>query len=187
MDLESTFNDVLSLAQEANDAGAGWVTLVRYLEEHTGESLRKLADLDIERDVDNVRRQIQELVSSEPPPSDLDAVYFGLFDALDDDAAEVAGYYLAGVKGFDPTDGDSLCDPAWWPEGRYLVSEVLNAVKEAELSASVDGQTNLRAFLGYAGQLGGGLLISKFAAAGLFPGYHYVVGLDEGDFAEITT
>ena len=36
MDLESTFNDVLSLAQEANSAGAGWVSLVLYLEERTG-------------------------------------------------------------------------------------------------------------------------------------------------------
>ena len=36
MDLESTFNDVLSLTREANSAGAGWVSLVLHLEERTG-------------------------------------------------------------------------------------------------------------------------------------------------------
>jgi hypothetical protein len=42
---------------------------------------------------------------------------------------DVVGYYLAGVEGFDPDDVDSLCDPAWWPEGRYLQSMLLQAVK----------------------------------------------------------
>ena len=185
MDLESTFSDVVSLAQAADSPGAGWVSLVRYLEDRSGESLPQLAVVDIERDVENVRRRLQELISSEPPPNDLNAVYFGLFDALDDDGAEVMGYYIAGVKDFDPMDGDSLCDPAWWPEGRYLESAVLSLIKNAELSAKANGQTELRALLSYAGRLGGGLLISKFAAAGLFPGHHCVVGFDEGDFAEI--
>lgn len=185
MNLESTFNDILSLARAATSVRAGWASLVRYLEERSGESLGKLADIDIDRDVENIHRQLQELVDSEPPPGDLNAVYFGLFDAVDDDDAEVIGYYIAGVKDFNPTDGDTLCDPAWWPEGRYLESDALNAVKNAEHSAKANGQTELRALLSYAGKLGGGLLISKFASAGLFPGQHCVVGFDEGDFAEI--
>ena len=56
-------------------------------------------------------------------------MYFGLFDAFDDDGVEESGYYVAGV----------------------------------------------------------GLLVSKFAAAGLFPDLHYVVGFDDGDITEITT
>jgi hypothetical protein len=36
VDLGSTFNDALSLAREANNAGAGWVSLVLDLEERTG-------------------------------------------------------------------------------------------------------------------------------------------------------
>ncbi len=142
MDLESTFNDVVSLTRQANSAGAGWMSLVRYLEQRSGESLPQLLAVDIDRDVENIRRQLQELVSSEPPPGDLNAVYFGLFDALDNDNAEVMGYYVAGVKNFDPTDGDSLCDPAWWPAGRYLESNALNAVKDAELSAKATGKQN---------------------------------------------
>ena len=187
MDLASTFDDVLSIARQGKNADTAWASLVRYLEERGGASLRQLADVDMQRDVESVRQHIQKLVSSEPPPSDLNAVYFGLFDAVDGDGAEVIGYYIAGVRGFDPEDGDSLCDPAWWPEKRYLRSEALDAVKDAELRAKAGGQTEVQALLGYAGQLGTALLVSRFSSAGLFPGRHCVVGFDSGDFAEIAT
>ena len=74
MDLEFTFNDVLNLAQQASSAGATWMSLVRYLEERSGKSLQQLSAVDIERDVESVRQQIQELVTNEPPPSVKSAV-----------------------------------------------------------------------------------------------------------------
>jgi hypothetical protein len=185
IDLAPTFDDVLRMARQAEDVGAAWEGLVAYLEDRSGEPLPHLAGVDVKRDVEGVRRQLLKLVRTEPPPKDLNAVYFGLFDTVSDDGERGIGYYVAGVRGFDPNDGDSLCNPAWWPDGRYLRSQALNAVKHEEVSAGVRGQTDLRALLGYAGQLGAALLVSKFASSGLFPGHHYVVGFDSGDFAEI--
>jgi hypothetical protein len=186
MDLASTFDDVVKIAKNAENPDAGWAFLVGYLEKRGGEPLRQLAAVDIQRDVDKVRGQIRELVSGEPPPNDLNAVYFGLFDTEDDEGAETIGYYITGVTRFDPKDGDSLCNPAWWPDARYLTSATLNAIKGAEVSAAASGQTDLRQLLGYSGQLGAALLLSRFASAGLFPGLHQVVGFDSGDFAQIS-
>jgi hypothetical protein len=185
MDLSRTFDEVVRIARTADSADAAWGSLIGYLESLGGERLPRLAAVDIQRDVDEVRRQIHELAKGEPPPEGLDTVYFGLFDGEDDGGGEVLGYYIAGVKGFDPEDGDSLCTPAWWPEGRYLTSDALNAIKDAVRLAGEHGQTDLRELLGYAGQLGGGLLVSRFAVVGLFPGLRQVVGFDSGDFAEI--
>ncbi|HEV8482619.1 MAG TPA: hypothetical protein VGV87_03590 [Blastocatellia bacterium] len=185
MDLALTFDDVVRIAQAAKDPGSGWTFLVSYLENRGGKALPQLATVDLQQDIRELRRQIQELLASEPPPRELNAVYFGLFDAVDDDGVEVIGYYVAGLKEFNPENGDSLCNPAWLPEGRYLASTALDAVKEAEVSAGTTGHADLRALLGYAGQLGAALLVSRFGSADLFPDLHRVVGFDSGDFAEI--
>ena len=149
------------------------------------EGLLSLANVPIEADVKRVRQQIVTLLRSEPPPSSVKAIYFGLFDAVADDGSQPIGYYLAGVDGFDAADKDCLCNPTWWPEGRYLTSRALDAVKEAEVVARNSGRDNDHALIGYAGQLGAALLISRFASTGLFPGLRRVVGFDSGDIAEI--
>ena len=187
MDLASTFHGVVKIAQTALGPESGWHSLVGYLEQQSSDSLPRLRSVNMQQDVEEIRRQLVELIKGEPPPKNLNAIYFGLFDTAGEDGVEGIGYYVAGVKGFDPEDGDSLCNPAWWPEGRYLSSATLNAVKEAELSYAASGQAEKRALLGYAGQLGAALLVSRFASIGLLPDLRRVVGFDSGDFAEIAT
>jgi len=183
MDLASTFNEVVRLAHDATDPMSGWSSLIGYLEGWAGEPL-SIPVVSADEDVRDLRAQLEAVVKAEPPPAGLNAVYFGLFDTTDDGGREGVGYYVAGVKKFDPEDGDSLCSPAWWPEGRYLASAILNSVKEAELSSAA-GKEEVRALLSYAGQLGAALLISRFAVRGLFPNLTRVVGFDSGDFAAI--
>lgn len=87
------------------------------------------------------------------------------------------------VNRFDRRADDSLCDPVWWPEGRYLKSAALDAVKQVELAAAEAGDEAMRSLLSYAGQLGAALLVTKFASRGLFAGLPRVVGFDSGDLA----
>ena len=49
-----------------------------------------------------------------------------------DGGARVTGY-VSGVEGFNPEDGDSLCGPARWPDGRYLQSAALDAIRALEV------------------------------------------------------
>jgi hypothetical protein len=184
MDLASTFNEVVRLVHDATDPVSGWSSLIGYLENRAGDQL-SIPAVSAGEDVRGLREQLEALVKAEPPPADLNAVYFGLFDTTDDGGREGIGYYVAGVEKFDPDDGDSLCSPAWWPEGRYLASAALNSIKEAELSSAAAGKEEVRCLLSYTGQLGAALLVSRFAARGLFLNLTRVVGFDSGDFAEM--
>lgn len=185
MDLAQGFDDVVRIVKDSNDAASAWTSLVGYLESRIGDRIPQLANIDVREDVGEVRRQLEDLLKAEPPPGDLNAFYFGLFDGLSDNGAEAIGYYIAGVKGYDSRDDDTLRNPAWWPEGRHLGSVTLDAIKESELFAGTSQHPDRRAFLGYAGQLGAALIVSRFASAGLFPGRHRLVGFASGDFVEI--
>jgi hypothetical protein len=186
MDLAMAFNETLQIINSASDAESGWKSLYGYLSRKVGNPLPDLASVQIARDIEDVHSQIEQLMQSHPLPSNADAIYFGLFDTVNDAGIEGIGYYIAGVSGFDPDDGDSLCDPIWWPEGRYLSSTTLDSVKKAEVAANTLGDKNTERFLGYAGQLGTALLISRFASANLAGKFRRVVGFDSGDFAELS-
>lgn len=185
MDLAQAFHQVVDMADRAESASGGFQDLLAFLEAHAPYSLSSLRTIDIVQDVSRLRTQLAELLRSEPPPTSVDTLYFGLFDGADDNGIEQIGFYVAGVEGFEPTNPDSLCEPVWWPEGRHLSSDALDAVKAAELSAAHKELQDERQLLGYAGQLGVGLLVSKFASAGLRPGTRCVVGFDSGDFSEV--
>ncbi|MGE0144387.1 MAG: hypothetical protein AB7I19_11410 [Planctomycetota bacterium] len=132
-----------------------------------------------------MHRQLSQLIQRDPPPDDIDALWFGLFDAVDEEGSECIGYYVAGIRGFDEDDPDSRCSPAWWPEGRYLASATLAAIKEAEIEAGRRGADGQRAYMGYAGQLGAALLVSRFGAEGLAGRRQLVVGFDSGDYVVV--
>lgn len=57
----------------------------------------------------------------------------------------------------------------------------------AELDAAQRGAEKERAWLGYAGQLGAALILSRFAVAGLAGTRQLVVGFDSGDHVVLGT
>lgn len=185
MDQVASYYEVVRISAEFVDPINAWATLVAYLESVSGTPLPDLRTVDVQADLAQIQRQIERLVQSEPPPENLKAVYFGLFDTSDDDDNRGIGFYVSGVEAFDTNDGDSLCSPAWWPEGRYLSSASLDAIKAAELAAGSSEKTDLHSLLGYAGQLGAALIVVKFAAGIPFTGLKRVVGFDSGDFVEL--
>ena len=185
MDLAAAFHEVVRISAECRHPTDGWLALVAYLESAAGTALPNLRSVDVAGDVRGVREQLEQLLQSEPMPRNLNAVWFGLFDAIEDDHKRTIGFYVAGVEAFDVNNGDSLCDPAWWPEGRYLSSTSLDAIKSAELAAASSKNPNVAAVLGYGGQLGAALIVVKFASAHLFGGLKRVVGFDSGDFSEL--
>src|SRR5262245_38450578 len=120
MDLAKSFHRVIEIAEGATTVDDAWASLVKYLHASL-QAPRKtsFASVPIDQDVATVRASLKRLLRDEPPLKTIDAFYFGLFDAVDDSGTETIGYYVAGIAGFDPDDADTLCDPAWWPDGRY--------------------------------------------------------------------
>jgi len=133
--------------------------------------------LDIAADVADVREQMQTPLFFEPIPEAVTALYFGLFTAVDQETREeYAGYYICGVGDFDPNDSDTLCDPVYLPDLRYMRSDVLDRVIGAAQKHPEHAH-----FLQYAAMLGLAALITKFAAEQFSRTYRVVVGFDAGD------
>jgi hypothetical protein len=139
----------------------------------------------IDEDVAAVQAQVEAAARRDPLPDGIDALWFGLFDACDDEGAAHIGYYVAGIRGFDSKDPDSRCSPAWWPEGRYLECRALATIKLLEIQARDRSDPSARSFLGYAGQLGAALLVSRFAGRAVAGQRQIVVGFDSGDYAVV--
>jgi hypothetical protein len=187
MDPVESYDAVVRLVANANEPRAAWRDFVQFVAAQVGEkSSAPLRNVDPELEVKVVREQLATLFEREPPSTEIDTFYFGLFDALGPDETEEIGFYVSGIQGFDPENGDSLCDPAWWPDGRYLESDALASVKAGELRAAAADCQEERTFLGYAGQLGAALIVSRFSVAGLAGGRRIVVGFDSGDFVELS-
>ncbi|MEE9393969.1 MAG: hypothetical protein V3W41_15820 [Planctomycetota bacterium] len=179
---------VLRIANEAKDAESAWGSLVGFLKNQVGEGLCVgLSAVEITKDVARVNSQLTRLFRDEVPDENLEAFYFGLFDAASQDPdgkdTTVVGYYVSGIEYYDDEDSDNLCRPAWWPEGRYLGSEALEAIKRAEVVAKVEGEFEASSCLSYGGQLGAALIVSRFAMEGLEQGRLLLVGFDSGDHA----
>lgn len=180
IDFAVIFDRTCRVAQTCESPGAGWRAMCRLAADELGQqSIASIASLDLDAEARRARSSLSALMKKEPPPRAIDTLLFGLFDSVEGDET-VAGYYVAGVIGFDPGDGDSLCDPAWWPKGRYLRSDALDAILAAARETSGDART----MLDYALRFGAAAVISRFAAEG-HP-HRIVVGFDDGDFAELT-
>ena len=132
MDLAMIFGRIASLVNTASDLDDGWDTLRDFLESGSPDLSRELDDIDIRQDVQDVAEQVRAVLKSEPPPETVDAIYFGLFDTIDDSGEVDIGYYVSGAVGYAKGGHDALCPPAWWPDRRYLASDALSVLRRVE-------------------------------------------------------
>lgn len=177
------FHRVVAIAKNAKSVGSGWDELLAYFAAQVdAAALVRLRGIPISDEVSSVREQLGAIFHASPPTVRLEALYFGLFDSLDENEKECIGFYVAGIDKFDAGSGDGLCKPAWCPEECYISSDALDAVKEAELAAA----GTQRRFLSYAGQIGVALLLVQFSTVGVLPDARRLVGFDSGDIANLT-
>jgi hypothetical protein len=181
-DFAAVFNELARIARTADSVQTGWRDMCAVADAAIGTDLTaSVANLDLESDITQVRRSLEKVIDDHPPPKTVDTLLFGLFDEATSDGGGVrAGYYVAGIGGFRPDDGDSICDPDWWPDGRYFGSDVLDSILAI---ATRSDEPEKQTMLDYALRFGAAALISRFAAQKL--PYRIVVAFDEGDFAEI--
>jgi hypothetical protein len=180
--------DVLGIGNQAKDPISGYQALLVYLATYsTKAAILALEGANLDKDVASIRAELAKLRDKEPPPRRVKAVYFGLFDSVNHRGQESVGFYVTGHEEYDEHDPDSLCEPIWEPEGRYLRSQVLRQVKMAAMAAGARGDGGAQSLLGYAGQFGVAILLAKFASNALLKeGMRCVVGFDSGDVVEVS-
>lgn len=99
MDVAESFHEVVRIAQSADEPLAAWHVLTKYLQQSSKVDLAELADVDIRADVEQVQLQLIELIQQEPPPRDINALYFGLFDTIDEDDDRGRTYRVGAPRG----------------------------------------------------------------------------------------
>jgi hypothetical protein len=113
----------------------------------------RFRDLDLESDQKELTSWLRKLLESEPPPTTINGLWFGLFNPYLDDGQPTSCLYLAGSERFDPsmTIPDWACGPAYFPEGRYSSSPVLTKIYRDSNAApgQVGGQAEYALCLGY--------------------------------------
>lgn len=132
----------------------GMSLLIDYCAEHEPwQGWDVLRKLEFESDQLNLKRWLEDLLTQEPPPDDVNAFWFGLFNPVIK-GKSTCGLYAAGTKTFDREDEDFewACDPAWLPDGRYAKSQILNDIYQ-RVNKAKDSVSSYQYVLclGYAG------------------------------------
>lgn len=120
-----------------------------------------LRKLEFASDQQKLKQWLDLLLTHEPPPHEIKAFWFGLFNPVIN-GQSTCGLYLAGTETFDRKDEDFewACDPVWFPDGRYAESKILDDIYQRIKSAkdAVSSYEYVLCF-GYAG-----LVVSHLAA-----------------------
>jgi hypothetical protein len=178
--LVTVFERIVELVRSSIDPQTCWADV---LEIAGQRSSALLASLDFPTDIASLASQVEGVVAVDPIPSEVTFLWFGLFDLRTGDEE---GFYISGGTGTNP-DRDQR--RIYWPEGRYLTSRVLDAIKatimQVERSARHKGKelSDEYCLLDYAIMFGAAALFTRFVVRALTIRLPVYVGFDSGDWA----
>jgi hypothetical protein len=131
-DIAQAHDKVAAVVSSRVGVDDGMSLLIDYCAEnepwHGWNVLRKL---EFASDQQNLKQWLDQLLTHEPPPHEIKAFWFGLFNPVIN-GKSTCGLYLAGTETFDGNDEDFewACDPAWFPSERYAESQVLDGISQ---------------------------------------------------------
>ena len=102
------------------------------------QGVERLYELPFEKETEELKVWAQSILQFQPPPPSIQAYYFGLFDSVGKDRNVRPCLYLSGSELFDEREEnqDWACSPSYFPEGRYIISEVLIVLEERARSTA---------------------------------------------------
>lgn len=88
---------------------------------------KRLRKLEFEKDADSLLEWLKRLMKKEPPPDNINGLWFGLHNPVLDDGEPSCQMYVGGSAGFDQGSDSNewVCQQTWKPKGRYSSSRVL--------------------------------------------------------------
>lgn len=179
-DYGSIFVALRDIVRESHSPQTGWSAVLDETERH-GAVPAELRAWDVAGEVGALREKLAEVLRGAPVPPDIRFIYFGLFDARDEETdAPVAGFTIGGGADEDPDLAAAEGRLTYLPESRYFISPLLDAIQAASEREEHDS-----ALMSYALVFGAAALLAKHATEGLLEAYTLVVGFDEGDRAVI--
>jgi hypothetical protein len=87
----------------------------------------RLRRLDFAMDAKSLTKWLEHLLKNEPPPDNINGLWFGLYNPQLDDGEPSCQMYVGCSSGFDPGSDSNewVCQQSWAPKGRYSSSQVL--------------------------------------------------------------
>lgn len=113
-----------------HDAMQPWLQYCRKAAPDLEGTWNELSLLDFDGDFLRLTEWATNLLRLEPPTSNINGLWFGLFNPVLHDGQADCQFYLSGSSHFDKVDPNSdwHCVQDYWPNGRYAQSEVLTAI-----------------------------------------------------------
>ncbi|MCA9274978.1 MAG: hypothetical protein KDA29_03035 [Phycisphaerales bacterium] len=87
-----------------------------------GDIADTIRSIEYESTYNDLREWLRDLVRIDPPPNDMQALYFGLADFIPNEGSpvEYVQFYLDGSPSFDPDDGGEWACECSWTYGSNL-------------------------------------------------------------------
>jgi hypothetical protein len=118
---------ILASKTTANDA---WDNFINFHEQITSKSYwTTLRHLDIEADQTEIVAWLRQLLTDNPVPKTIVAIWIGILKFADNNK-EIPTIYFSGADIYDKDDIDWACDPAYLPEKRYAQPGVLQQIDD---------------------------------------------------------
>ena len=89
MEPAASYEAVVHVASRSRDAASGWRDLIGLIAREAGAGFAALMqEVDVLADIASVSAQLVRVFQSEPPSANIDTLYFGLFDTMDEEGSE---------------------------------------------------------------------------------------------------
>jgi hypothetical protein len=135
VDYSKTFKELERLIQQVAEAPApipeGLEHWFKYCEEVApqGAALwKQLRRLDYGADAEQMAMWLTNLLKTEPPPSQINGLWFGLFNPVVKDGEASCQMYLSGSESYETDPEDWACDTSYFPKGRYPYSVIMDQI-----------------------------------------------------------
>ena len=107
-----------------------WADGLKFCEEIAPEcnsTWQRLRKLDFGKDTDDLMQWLRRLFEEEPPPTNVNGLWFGLYNPILDDGEPSCRLYVGGASAFDAGSDSNewVCNLSWLPNGRYAPSHVI--------------------------------------------------------------
>jgi hypothetical protein len=175
-DYGSVFTALGNVVRASASPAQGWTAILDETGRH-GAVPPELRAWNVEGDVARLRGEVSAVLQGEPLPPGTGFIYFGLFEAWDEETGDpVAGFYIAGGPDDDAELALAEGRLPYFPDARHFISPLLDAVHAAPERGDYD-PTLMR----YALEFAAAALLARHATQGLLDEYTLVVGFDDGD------
>ena len=127
---EKSWEYLTTISESKLTAKVAWNKFIDFHEQLVFKSYWKaLRQLDIESEQTDIVAWLQQIITSNPIPKSIVAIWIGILK-FSDDNRQIPAIYFAGADNYDKEDIDWACDPIYLPDNRYAQPGVLQQIDD---------------------------------------------------------